>query len=174
MALCVRLPCGTSHCYWQKAETTTQWCLTVSYVTSDCLTTYLNHPLAVNISNTMLHCFSEANDMQLFDQSRAYLKGQFTIKSKIHIFPLSCSAGYLSRLLWCDFQSFRDIVCRDVCLLWNVMELDRLVVLKVPKNTVKENLKQQCLFPEFSTCLPKINHRLCDEQFLYRYSRMSG
>lgn len=36
----------------------------------------------------MLHCFSEANDMQLFDQSRAYLKGQFTIKSKIYIFLL--------------------------------------------------------------------------------------
>ena len=33
---------------------------------------------------------------------KVYLKGQFTPKSKIHIFPLTCSAIYQSRLFWCE------------------------------------------------------------------------
>lgn len=136
-----------------------------------------------NLLKSSLNCKYIQHDASLFFRSKWYaivwpesgiIKGTVRHQVKNIYFPLSCSAGYLSRLLWCDLQSFRDIVCRDVCLLWNVMELDRLVVLKVPKNTVKKNLKQQCLFPEFSTCLPKIIHRLCNEQFLYSYSKTSG
>ena len=62
-------------------------------------------------------------------------KGQFSPKSKIHIFPLTCSAVYQSRLFWCELPSVGDIGRRDVCLLSNIMELDgtRLVVLTEPK-----------------------------------------
>ena len=34
------------------------------------------------------------------------LKGQFMLKSKIHIFPFTCSAIYQSRLFWCELPSF--------------------------------------------------------------------
>ena len=52
------------------------------------------------------------------------LKGQFTPKSKIHIFPLFCRAIYQSRLLWCELSSFGDIGRRDFCLLSNIMGLN--------------------------------------------------
>ena len=34
------------------------------------------------------------------------LKGQFTPKLNIDIFPLTCSVIYQSRLLWCELPSF--------------------------------------------------------------------
>lgn len=72
---------------------------------------------------------------------RRDLKGQFTPKWKIHILPVTCSAIYQSRLFWCELPNVRDISCRDVCLLWNIVELDgtQLVVLKVPKRYILQN-----------------------------------
>ena len=61
-------------------------------------------PLAVNINDTS--------------------KGQFTPKSEIHIFPLTCRAIYQSRLFWCELSSFGDIGCRDFYLLSNIMGLN--------------------------------------------------
>ncbi|MDG2590005.1 hypothetical protein P7M45_23995, partial [Vibrio parahaemolyticus] len=52
------------------------------------------------------------------------LKGKFTPKSKIHISPLTCSAIYQSRLIWCELPSVGDIGHRDVCLFSIKMELD--------------------------------------------------
>ena len=49
------------------------------------------------------------------------LKGLFTPKSKIHIYPLTCGAIYQSRLFWCELSSFGDIGRRDFCLPSNVM-----------------------------------------------------
>ena len=37
------------------------------------------------------------------------LKGQFTPKSKIPIFPVTVRVSYPSRLFWCDFQSYRPL-----------------------------------------------------------------
>ena len=61
-------------------------------------------------------------------------KGPVHPKSKIHVFPLTCSAIYQSRMFWCELPSFEDIVCRDFCLLSNIMGLNgaRNVVLTVP------------------------------------------
>lgn len=86
-----------------------------------------------NLLKSSLNCKYIQHDASLFFRSKWYaivwpesgiIKGTVRHQVKNIYFPLSCSAGYLSRLLWCDLQSFRDIVCRDVCLLWNVMELD--------------------------------------------------
>ena len=52
------------------------------------------------------------------------IKGQFTLKLKIHIFPLTCSAIYQSKLFWCELSSFGDISRRDFCLLSNIMGLN--------------------------------------------------
>ena len=53
-----------------------------------------------------------------------YLKGQFSPKSKIDIFPVTCSAVYQSTYFWCESPSFGDISRRDFCLLANVMGLN--------------------------------------------------
>ena len=53
-----------------------------------------------------------------------YLKGQFTPKSKIHIFPLTCTAIYQSRLLWCELPSFGDFY-----LLSNIMGINGALLL---------------------------------------------
>ena len=45
-----------------------------------------------------------------FDVRGSPLKGQFTPKSKIQIFPLTCSAIYQSRLFSCELPSFGDIL----------------------------------------------------------------
>ena len=45
----------------------------------------------------------------------------FTAKSKINIFPPTCSAVYLARLFWSEFQSFADNSRRDVCLCMNII-----------------------------------------------------
>ena len=50
---------------------------------------------------------------------KSCLKGQFTPKSKIHIFPLTFGAIYQSRLFWCELPSFGDTGRRDFCLLSN-------------------------------------------------------
>lgn len=55
---------------------------------------------------------------------REYLKGQVTPKSIIHIFPVTCSAIYPSKLFLCELPSCGDIVCRNVCLPSSIMELD--------------------------------------------------
>lgn len=41
-------------------------------------------------------------------------EGQFTVKWKIRIFSLSCSASYQWRLVWCALQSLEDVNHRDV------------------------------------------------------------
>ena len=53
-----------------------------------------------------------------------FLKGRFTPKSKIHIFPLTCSAIYKSREFWCELPSFGDFGRRDFCLFSNIMGLN--------------------------------------------------
>ena len=55
------------------------------------------------------------------------LKGQFTLKSKIHTGSAVCI----------QLNCFGDTDFRGVCLLLNIMELDgtQPVVLKAPKNT---------------------------------------
>ena len=46
---------------------------------------------------------------------RKELKGQFTSKSKIHIFPLTCSAISQYRLFWFELPSFeREILAREI------------------------------------------------------------
>lgn len=47
--------------------------------------------------------------------------------------------------LWCEFLSFGDIVCSDVCLLFNITELDGtfFVLLKAPKIYIWKT-HQQC------------------------------
>ena len=66
------------------------------------------------------------------------LKGQFTPKSKIHIFPLTFSAVYQSKLFWCELPSFGDIRCRDFCFLSGIMEVNGAlnVVLTASKNYI--------------------------------------
>ena len=61
------------------------------------------------------------------------LRGQ---NSKTHIFLLSCSPIYSSRLFGCQVLEI-SISCRDVRLLLNLMDLGdaQLVVLKVTTNT---------------------------------------
>ena len=44
------------------------------------------------------------------------LKGQFTPKSKTHIFPLTCNTIYPSRLFWCELSSFGYITQNDACI----------------------------------------------------------
>jgi len=63
----------------------------------------------------------------------------FLLVSFLFFFVFSLSAFYQSRLFWCELPSVGDICCRNVCFLSNIMELDgtRLVVLKVPKNTLE-------------------------------------
>ena len=48
-------------------------------------------------------------------------KGQFTLKSKIHIFPPTCRPFHQSRQLWCELPSFGDIGHRDFCLFSNII-----------------------------------------------------
>lgn len=51
------------------------------------------------------------------------LEGQFAPKSKIDVFSLTCSAIYQSALFWSELPSFGDIICRDVCLISEIMEV---------------------------------------------------
>lgn len=44
-----------------------------------------------------------------------FLKGQFILKSKTHIFPLTNGVTYYSRLLRCELSRVGDIDCRDIC-----------------------------------------------------------
>ena len=97
------------------------------------------------------------------------LKGQFTLISKLHIFPLTFSAIYQSKLFWCELPSFGDIGRRDVCLFSNIMGLNGAlnVVLTVPKKYIHihKKIQQQCLFPKIMTLLFKIIHKPCCEKF---------
>lgn len=76
------------------------------------------------------------------------LKGHFTPKSKLHIFPLTCSAIHSSKLFWCELPSVGDIGHKDVCLLSCIMEPDgiRLVVLKAPKKHINKYSTAMCLY----------------------------
>ena len=51
------------------------------------------------------------------------VKGQFTPRPNIHIFPLTFSAFYLSKLFWCELQSFGDTGRGDVYFLSDIKEL---------------------------------------------------
>ena len=55
------------------------------------------------------------------------LKGQFTPKSKVHIFPLTLSVIYQSTLFWCELPSFGDIGRGALCLLPNTMAVNGAV-----------------------------------------------
>lgn len=70
--------------------------------------------------------------------SRRYLKGQLTLISKIHIFPLACSAIYPHTLLWCELHSAGNINCWDCCLFSNIKELDCTKCSKHKCNTFKK------------------------------------
>ena len=65
------------------------------------------------------------------------LMGQFTSKSKVHSFPLTCRAIYQSRQFWCELPSFGDISHRDLCFLSNIMGLNGALNV-VPKNTFEK------------------------------------
>ena len=71
-----------------------------------------------------------------------FLKGQFTPKSKIHIFPLTCSAIYQSKLFWSELPIFGAISPFS-----NTMGLNGSlnVVLTAPKN-IFEKLKNNVPF----------------------------
>ncbi|MDF4341209.1 hypothetical protein P3480_25735, partial [Vibrio parahaemolyticus] len=81
-----------------------------------------------------------------FDIAISISKTEFTLKSKIHIIPLTCSAIYQSGLFCCELQSVGDISRRDVCLLSNIIELDgtQLMVLNAPKNTFEKPNSNVC------------------------------
>lgn len=66
----------------------------------------------------------EAQQLYVFALHCNLLKGKFTPKSEVHIFPLTCRAIYQSRLLWCELQSVGDNGRKDVRLLSNIMELE--------------------------------------------------
>lgn len=65
---------------------------------------------------------------------------------------------------------FRDISCKDICLLCNIMELESTlpVVLKASK---KNKNKNQSLTPEIMTQLPKISHRFCFKHIFHLWCR---
>ena len=65
------------------------------------------------------------------------LKGQFTPKSKMHIFPLTYRAIYQTKLFWCELPSFGDVGC----LFSNIMKLNGAlnVMLTVPKKYISKN-----------------------------------
>lgn len=82
---------------------------------------------------------------RIWDGQKICLKQKFTQNSKPHICTLICSAS--------------SDIHRDVCLLWNIMELDgtRPVVLKATKEYI-------CLSLEIMTRLHKITYISCCEQ----------
>ena len=73
---------------------------------------------------------------QIITKQHTCLKGQFTPKSKIHIFRLTCCAIYQSRLFWCELPDFGDIGRRDFCLFLSIIGVNGalLVVVTVPQN----------------------------------------
>ena len=81
------------------------------------------------------------------------LKRQFIPKSKIHMFPLICSAIYQSRYIWCEFPSFIDIGPRDLYPFSNTIGVNSAlnVVLTALKNTF-ENLNSNVSFQKSQTC----------------------
>ena len=88
--------------------------------------------LKPNRGSYRVKCHKKSNS--LYDQEA--LKGQFSPKSKIHIFSLTFTAIHQSKLFWCELPSFGDIGRRDFCLLSNIMGLNGAlnVVLTAPKN----------------------------------------
>ena len=96
---------------------------------------------------------------------RWLLKGQFTLKSKIHIFPLTCDAIYPSSLFWCEFLSLDILALGKSSLKHNVTSWHLACSVQNAK-TIQYNGKtqQQYVFPEVMTQLLKIIHRPCCEE----------
>lgn len=63
------------------------------------------------------------SDTPITQWKHSKLKGQFTEKLKMHIFPLTCSAINPSGLFWCELLSFRDIDRES--LLWIITSKKR-------------------------------------------------
>lgn len=73
---------------------------------------------------------------------------------------LSCEMHiYWSQKYLFFWESFGDVVRKDVCLSTNIIKLEGTQLEKYIKR-----IQQQCLFPEILTQLLEINHRL-HEQF---------
>lgn len=87
------------------------------------------------------------------------LKQQSSAKSKRHIFPLSYSAIYPSRLFCWEWLCFGDIDSK-LCFQSNIMDLicPFAVLLKAPINYIGKT-GQQCLSPDIRTRLFKMIHR---------------
>ena len=85
------------------------------------------------------------------------LKGQFTPKSRMHIFPLA----YM--VLFIHLESFGVSCCRVLERCLPSLEFNRTLSAcsaEVPKNT-----QQQRFFPEIMAWFCKIIHRPCCEDF---------
>ena len=75
------------------------------------------------------------------------LKGQFTPKSKTHIFSLTFNAIYQSRLFWCEFPSFGwfyDIGCAFVFKHNGTKWCSTYGAHSLPKNTYETAHNKVC------------------------------
>ena len=74
------------------------------------------------------------------------VKGQFNLKSKIQIFPLTSWASYQSRQFRCELSSLGDISRRYFCLLSNILKLNGAlnVVLTEKKVYLKCKIIHSC------------------------------
>lgn len=84
----------------------------------------------------------------LFTFPTPNLKGQFNPtlqnkKIKILIFPLACSVVHPCTSLWYEFPHFPHIGCKDVCLLFSVIEVNRTRLVVQRKNTFQSNIAFQ-------------------------------
>lgn len=101
-----------------------------------------DHKWAIHVLKTYITAYCKhttarpaANGSLCFHPEKSSLKGQFSPKSKQHLFTLTCSDILSPRLFWCELPNWWGIGCRDVCLLLTIMELDGtgLLELEEPK-----------------------------------------
>lgn len=97
---------------------------------------------------------------------KSWFKGAVHPKIGKDIFKWGFSAVYPSRCFCSELTSFRDFGHRDVRLLSNIMGMNVIlsVVIKAAEKYIWE-IQQLWLLPEIITCLLKITHRVCSEQF---------
>ena len=104
------------------------------YITVCCWSAAPSLSLSVQVNPTHRAgspCTEQTQTSSFSFEGKLLKRGQFTPKTKRHIFPLTCSVFYQSREFWCELSSLGDISRRDFCLLCIIIGLNGalLVVL---------------------------------------------
>ena len=90
-----------------------------------------------------------------------YLKGWFTLISKVHIFPLACSSVYPATLFWCELQRYWPQRCLP-SLQYNGTKWHSACGVQSTKK-LPWKIKNQCLFPKIMAFLLRIISWPCCE-----------